>query len=197
MRSRKVCSYHFLLERLTRRAAIFHAQRGLALHCARSCLPTYKRPSSGGHLSGEFVGLLGAPTSLCSTIRQWYEFSLKSLELISHIVHWVHSYDVTDLMIKSLTSPEATGRRIICTGGKTSWATVCEILKREFPERDITPVKEDETMPQFPGAEDIEFDLSLAQSIKGSKWRSLEDAVISAAKDLLARSDNGWDKDEP
>lgn len=109
-------------------------------------------------------------------------------------VHWVHSYDVADVMIRSLTSPKATGRRIICTGGKISWGKVCEILKREFPERDITPVKADEYVPQFPGAEEIEFDLSLAEDIKGSPWRSLEDAVLSASKDLLACSDAGWDR---
>lgn len=105
----------------------------------------------------------------------------------------VHSYDVADCMIRSLTAPRAINQRFICTGGKTSWAKVCDLLKEAFPDRTIPPTKMDAYVPQFPGAEDIEFDLTPAEDILGIKWRRIEDAVIDASKDLLARSDAGWD----
>ncbi|KAK7459588.1 methylglyoxal reductase (NADPH-dependent) gre2 [Stygiomarasmius scandens] len=107
---------------------------------------------------------------------------------------WVHSYDVADCMIRSLISPDAVGKRFICTGGKTSWAEVCKIIQRHFPECPVPEIKENEHVPQFPGAEEIEFDLSATERILDVRWRSLEEAVVDASRDLLYRSKINWGK---
>ncbi|KAG6829026.1 hypothetical protein H0H87_012831 [Tephrocybe sp. NHM501043] len=108
---------------------------------------------------------------------------------------FVHTYDVADLFVASLTSPEADGERIIALGEKSSYAAVADILRKAYPDRKVPPADPNAAAMAFPGAEVIRFDTSLGAKLLGGKWRSLEDMVLGAAKDLVEKESRGWDKE--
>ncbi|KAJ8094416.1 hypothetical protein PM082_010850 [Marasmius tenuissimus] len=60
-----------------------------------------------------------------------------------------------------------------------SWMQVADIL--HAPRRN------------YPGAEIIKVNLTL-EELLGGKWRTLEDAVLKCAKDLLEKETRRWDK---
>jgi nucleoside-diphosphate-sugar epimerase len=112
----------------------------------------------------------------------------------SKITLLVHVFDVADIFVASLTSPEADGKRIIVLGEKTSYAAVADILRKAYPDRKVPPADPNEPAMAFPGAEVIKFDVSLGTKLLGGKWRSLEEMVLDGAKDLVEKEKRGWDK---
>ncbi|KAI0079802.1 NAD(P)-binding protein [Panus rudis PR-1116 ss-1] len=107
----------------------------------------------------------------------------------------VHVYDLADLFVASLTSEKTPGKRLLAVSAKTSWYDVTELVKSKWPGRTDYPVKDDTAPHQdYPGALDIVFDTDLEKELLGGGWRSLEDSVLSAAKDLIAKEEKGWDK---
>ncbi|MBH0005025.1 NAD-dependent epimerase/dehydratase family protein, partial [Pseudoalteromonas sp. SWYJZ12] len=110
------------------------------------------------------------------------------------ITLFVHVFDVADIFVASLTSPEADGQRIIALGEKNSYAAVADILRKAYPDRKIPPTDPNEPAMGFPGAEVIQFDVSLGTKLLGGKWRSLEQMVLDGAKDLVEKEKKGWDK---
>ncbi|KAG6906657.1 hypothetical protein DXG01_012714 [Tephrocybe rancida] len=114
----------------------------------------------------------------------------------AEITLFVHVYDVADIFVASLTSAEADGQRIIALGEKSSYAAVADILRKAYPDRKVPPADPNEPAMAFPGAEVIQFDTSLGTKLLGGKWRSLEDMVLSGAKDLVEKESRGWDKSE-
>ncbi|KAG6852877.1 hypothetical protein C0991_008390 [Blastosporella zonata] len=114
----------------------------------------------------------------------------------AEITLFVHVYDIADLFVASLTSPEADGQRIITLGTKSSYAAVADILRKAYPNRKVPPADPNAPAMAFPGAEVIRFDTSLGTKLLGGKWRSLEDMVLSGAKDLIEKESKGWDKSE-
>ncbi|KAK7061082.1 hypothetical protein VNI00_000817 [Paramarasmius palmivorus] len=107
---------------------------------------------------------------------------------------WVHSLDVADLFVASLSSTKAQGQRLLAVAGLSSWAQVAEIMRSKYPDRPYPPSKEDAPRMMYPGAEVIKFDTALEEELLGGSWRSLEDAVLACAKDLVEKEERGWDK---
>ncbi|KAG6873391.1 hypothetical protein C0995_016201 [Termitomyces sp. Mi166 len=114
----------------------------------------------------------------------------------AEITLFVHIYDIADLFVASLTSPEADNQRIIALGVKSSYAAVANILRKAYPERKVPPADPNAPAMAFPGAEVIRFDTSLGTKLLGGKWRSLEEMVLGGAKDLIEKESRGWDNDE-
>ncbi|KAI0315465.1 hypothetical protein OF83DRAFT_1164781 [Amylostereum chailletii] len=108
-------------------------------------------------------------------------------------VVWVHVYDLADLFVASLTSKQTVGKRLLACAGRMSWEQNAEIVRKEFPDRPFPPSKADAPTMNYPGADVIEFDTALERELLGGKWRSLEDAVLSCACDLIVK-EKGWDK---
>jgi len=142
-----------------------------------------------------FHPVTGPPRPDVSLGNLWdYLGSRRSFAAPSVNVLWVHSYDVADCLTRTLTAPAAINERFICSGGKTSWGDVCDILRKTFPDRGIPPVEQSAYVPQFPGAEDIVCDTSRTEQILGIQWRTLDEAIVGASRDLVAREAYGWDK---
>lgn len=108
---------------------------------------------------------------------------------------WCHVDDVADLFIASLTSSKSENTRLIACAGRASWASIAEILKKTFPERAYPPVRDDALCMQYHGAEVIRFDTRLEEELLGGRWRTVEDAVVSCARDLIEKESRGWDKE--
>ncbi|KXN92645.1 Aldehyde reductase 2 [Leucoagaricus sp. SymC.cos] len=109
---------------------------------------------------------------------------------------FVHVYDVADIVVAALTSPEADGQRIICNGERTSYAVVCEILRKAYPDRRVPPADPNEPALAYPGADVIQFDTSLGAKLLGGRWRSLEEMTLDGAKALIEKEQRGWDKED-
>ncbi|KAF9262834.1 NAD(P)-binding protein [Marasmius fiardii PR-910] len=107
---------------------------------------------------------------------------------------WVHSLDIADLFVASLTSDKVQGKRLLGVAGLLSWTEVAGIMRSKFPDRRYPPPKNDAPRMNYPGAEVIEFDTALEEELLGGKWRSLEDAVLACATDLVEKERRGWDK---
>ncbi|KAK1234319.1 methylglyoxal reductase (NADPH-dependent) gre2 [Marasmius sp. AFHP31] len=107
---------------------------------------------------------------------------------------WVHPFDVADLFVQSLSSPKTVGKRLLAIAGVMSWVQVADILRKKYPDRPYPPANEDAPRMNYLGAEVIKFDTALEEELLGGKWRTLEDAVLDCAKDLLEKETRGWDK---
>ena len=109
------------------------------------------------------------------------------------IAPWAHAYDVGDLFTASLVSDKTAGKRLIACAGRASWAQMGDIVKKAYPGRPYPPVKEDTPYVNFPGAEFARYDTRLEEELLGGKWRTLEDAVLTCATDLIEKEGRGWD----
>ena len=108
--------------------------------------------------------------------------------------HWVHAYDIADLFVASLTASKARGKRLIACAGRLAWAQCADILRKEFPDRPYPPPMQDALTVNFPGAEATEYDTELEKELLGGSWRSVDDAVLTCGRDLIAKEAIGWDK---
>jgi len=108
----------------------------------------------------------------------------------------VHVYDLADIFVASLTNTEADGKRIIGLGERTSYAVVADILRKAYPDRKVPPADPNEPALAYPGAEVIQFDTALGAKLLGGKWRSVEQMALDGAKDLIAKEQRGWDKED-
>ncbi|THH10553.1 hypothetical protein EW146_g8338 [Bondarzewia mesenterica] len=107
---------------------------------------------------------------------------------------WVHAYDIADLFVASLTSEKTPGRRLVACAGRMSWLQAAKILQKVYPDRPYPPETADAPCMNYPGADVIRFDTSLEEELLGGKWRTLDDAVLSCARDLIKKEEDGWDK---
>ncbi|KAL0067215.1 Glycine-rich RNA-binding protein 2, mitochondrial [Marasmius tenuissimus] len=107
---------------------------------------------------------------------------------------WVHSLDVADLFVQSLSSPKTVGKRLMADAGIMSWVQVADIMRKKYPDRPYPPASEDAPRMNYPGADVIKFDTALEEELLGGKWRTLEQATLDCAKDLLEKEKRGWDK---
>ncbi|EKM50897.1 uncharacterized protein PHACADRAFT_199737 [Phanerochaete carnosa HHB-10118-sp] len=114
-------------------------------------------------------------------------------DLLPEVV-WIHVYDFAELFVASLTSDKAVGKRLLGVAGRMSWAGDAEIIRKEFPSRPFPPVKADAPTLTYPGSDVAEFDTELEKELLGHDWRPLEEAVLSTARDLIAKESKGWDK---
>ncbi|KAK1227159.1 hypothetical protein PQX77_009793 [Marasmius sp. AFHP31] len=107
---------------------------------------------------------------------------------------WVHSFDVADLFVQSLSSSKTVGKRLLASAGIMSWVQVADILRKKYPDRPYPPANKDAPRMNYPGAEVIKFDTALEEELLGGKWHTLEDAALDCAKDLLEKEKRGWDQ---
>lgn len=113
----------------------------------------------------------------------------------SRAVVWVHATDVADLFLASLTSSKVANKRLLAVAGRMSWVDVAEILKTEYPEHELPPVRADAPPAMgYPASSEVEFDTGLEKELLGGGWRSLRDAVLTCAEDLVERETKGWDR---
>ncbi|KXN86995.1 Aldehyde reductase 2 [Leucoagaricus sp. SymC.cos] len=115
---------------------------------------------------------------------------------MANISTFIHVYDVADIFVASLTSPEADGQRIICNGERTSYAIVCNILRKAYPNGKVPPTDPNEPALAYPGADVIQFDTSLGAKLLGGRWRSMEEMTLDGAKALIEKEQRGWDKED-
>ncbi|KAL0567993.1 hypothetical protein V5O48_013995 [Marasmius crinis-equi] len=145
---------------------------------------------------GPIPSALTAPPRQDQTLGQVYDCFTNRAPGLNPIVStiWVHVLDVADLFVQSLTSPKTVGKRLLANAGIMSWVQVADILHKKYPDRTRPPASEDAPRMEYPGAEVIKFDTALEEELLGGKWRSLEDAALDAAKDLVEKEQRGWDK---
>ena len=110
-------------------------------------------------------------------------------------VAWCHVLDLADLFLASLTSPKTPNKRLIGCAGRTSSANIAAIVREAFPDRPFPPVQDSQEPANWRGhgANAIRFDTALEEELLGGGWRTLEDAVLTCAKDLIAKEVKGWD----
>ncbi|KAJ3551297.1 hypothetical protein NM688_g4785 [Phlebia brevispora] len=135
-------------------------------------------------------GMNPIPSSECFG---WNAIALNDTD-VPWLAPWVHAYDLGDLFVASLTSDKTAGKRLIACAGKASWAQMGDIVRSAYPDRPYPPVSKDAPYVNYPGAEEIQFDTDLEVELLGGKWRTLEDAVLSCARDLIEKEGRGWDK---
>ncbi|KAG7094604.1 hypothetical protein E1B28_005428 [Marasmius oreades] len=152
----------------------------------------------GALVIGPICSSLSAPPRQDQTLGQVYDCLAKpprrdGLNPVKSNF-WVHSRDIVDLFVVSLTSEKPQGKRLLGVAGLLSWIEVADIMRTKFPDRPYPPSKEDAPRMIYPGAEVIKFDTALEEELLGGSWRSLEDAVLTCAEDLIEKEEHGWDK---
>lgn len=70
-----------------------------------------------------------------------------------------------------------------------------DIVRKVWPNRPYLPIRDDAPYVNYPGAEVARFDTALEEELLGGHWRTLEDAVLSCAKDLIEKENHGWDEE--
>lgn len=90
--------------------------------------------------------------------------------------------DVGEAHARAFESPEAAGQRYFCTGGGYTFQQICDIIRRDFPEkRDLVP----EGKPNAPYPDVYKVDNSKAKKELGMTFRDLETVIHDQVAEFI------------
>lgn len=95
---------------------------------------------------------------------------------------WVDVRDVGEAHVRAYENPASAGQRYLCTAGRYTFQQICNVLRKDFPERrHLTP----EGNPNEPLPDTYDVDTTKIRTELGIKFRSLEESIHDMAVEFI------------